>query len=157
MINLLLFLALLLLGYGVGRYLERRHYRSILRREREYGDVLLTTERRPEPDLHLEGCELVVGSVVVSVDYFKRFLAALRNLVGGRMSSYETLLDRGRREAVLRMKRQARERGANMIFNVRFETSSISRDSGSALGSVEVMAYGTATSLRQGEEGVVEV
>ncbi len=157
MSNLIIFLILLALGYGFGRYIERRHYRSILQREKEYGDVLLTTARRPAPGLELEGGELVVGSVVVSVDYFKRFLAALRNLVGGRMTSYETLLDRGRREAVLRMKQHARDRGANMIFNVKLETSSISKDSGSALGSVEIMAYGTATLLLQGEERVVEV
>jgi uncharacterized protein YbjQ (UPF0145 family) len=46
----------------------------------------------------------VSGSVVVSVDYFKRFLAGLRTLVGGRVTSYETLLDRARREAILRCK-----------------------------------------------------
>ncbi len=142
--SLLLFLLLLILGYGFGRYAERRHYSSILQREREYSDLLLSTTRRPDADLDLEGGVLVSGSVVISVDYFKRFLAALRNLVGGRMGSYETLLDRGRREALLRMKRRAREVGGNMVFNVKIETASISKDSGSVLGSVEILAYGTA-------------
>ena len=48
---------------------------------------------------------LVQGSAVISIDYFKRMLAALRNIVGGEVKSYETLVDRARREATLRMKR----------------------------------------------------
>ena len=44
---------------------------------------------------------------MVSVDYFKRFLAGLRMIFGGRVSSYESLLDRARREALLRMRLQA--------------------------------------------------
>ncbi len=147
MSNLVLFLLLLVLGYSFGRYAEQRHYRSIIRREKEYSDVVLTTVRRPAPGVELTGSELVAGSVVISVDYFKRFLAGLRNLIGGRMTSYETLLDRGRREAILRMKQQAKARGANMVFNVKMETASISKDGGSALGSVEILAYGTATTV----------
>ncbi|HHS83520.1 MAG TPA: YbjQ family protein [Gammaproteobacteria bacterium] len=151
MSNLIIFLLLLVSGYGFGRYIEQRHYKSILQREKEYSDVVLTTVRRPASDVELDGSELVTGSVVISVDYFKRFLAGLRNLLGGRMTSYETLLDRGRREAILRMKQQARAGGANMVFNVKMETASISKDGGSALGSVEILAYGTATTVSMRE------
>jgi uncharacterized protein YbjQ (UPF0145 family) len=87
---------------------------------------------------------LVYGSTVVSVDYFKRFLAALRNLFGGRVTAYETLLDRARREALLRMKAQADALGAAMVFNVKYETMSISKGAARTIGSVEVLAYGTA-------------
>jgi len=87
---------------------------------------------------------LVSGNVVVSVDYFKRFLSKLRNLLGGRMKSYETLLDRGRREAVLRMKEHAIKMKASMIFNPKFETSSIYKGRNNGVGSVEVLVYGTA-------------
>jgi len=90
------------------------------------------------------GGELVQGNVVVSADYFKTFVAGLRKLVGGRLRSYETLLDRGRREAVLRMKQEAQGLGANHIFNVRFETASISKGADSRLSSVEVLVYGSA-------------
>ena len=38
---------------------------------------------------------------------FKRFLANLRRLIGGRVKSYESILDRARREALLRMKTEA--------------------------------------------------
>jgi uncharacterized protein YbjQ (UPF0145 family) len=42
------------------------------------------------------------------------------------------------------MQAEARRRGARMIFNTRFETSSISKGGRDAVGSVEVLAYGTA-------------
>ncbi|MCH6588380.1 MAG: YbjQ family protein, partial [Proteobacteria bacterium] len=87
---------------------------------------------------------LVVAAVVISVDYFKRFVAGLRMIFGGRVHTYESLLDRGRREALLRMQERAKELGANMIFNVRLETSSISKGARRSVGSVEVLAYGTA-------------
>jgi len=81
---------------------------------------------------------------VISADYFKNFVAGLRKLIGGRLRSYETLLDRGRREAILRMKMDARRRGANRVFNVRFETASISKGERDRLSSVEILVYGSA-------------
>ena len=140
------FFSLLGIGYFVGHILEQRHYRSIRQRERFFnklpavtlGKKNITAPRNTES-------QIFTGSVVVSIDYFKRIAASLRNLVGGRVKSYESLLDRGRREAILRMKADAAQWGANQITNVRFETTSIggntTRDK--ALGSIEVIAYGT--------------
>jgi uncharacterized protein YbjQ (UPF0145 family) len=145
-LNLFVFLILLGLGYGVGRYLERRHYRSIIRREKVLNRLPAVAAKSPDAGTLLASgeCQLVMGSVVVSVDYFKRVVAGLRNLVGGRVRSYESLVDRARREAVLRMKQQASERGADLVFNVKLETASISKGRKNAIGSVEVLAYGTA-------------
>ena len=92
------------------------------------------------------GGTLVVGSVVIAEDYFKRVAASLKSLVGGNLRSYETLLERGRREAVVRMKKEARRLGATQVVNVRFETASLSEDwSGRRpMFSAELIAYGTA-------------
>ena len=68
---------------------------------------------------------MVCGSAVISIDYFKRILAGLRNIFGGTVKSYETLIDRARREALLRMKEKADD--ATMIINVRIETSTIGK------------------------------
>ena len=87
-------------------------------------------------------CSLVSGSVVISVDYFKRILAGLRNIFGGNVQSYETLVDRARREAVLRMKESCPD--ADYVLNLRLETSSIFKGKRKQVGSVEVLAYGTA-------------
>ena len=146
MIDLIILLSLLLLGYVFGSYREKRHYKSIFAREETYKDILLFDTKVIPSELgaNVVGGEIVQGHVVVSVDYFKRFVAGLRKLFGGNLKSYETLLDRGRREAVLRMKEQAQEKGANMIFNVKFETASISKGAKQSIGSVEVFAYGSA-------------
>ena len=142
--QLLLVVLMLVLGYGFGRLAERRHYRSILKREDELNDLIVVTCKTLPDSLGAPRTELVMGNVVVSVDYFKRFVAHLRMVFGGRVHTYESLIDRGRREAILRMQERAREQGASMIFNMRFETSSISKGSQQSVGSVEVLAYGTA-------------
>ncbi|MCU7959020.1 MAG: YbjQ family protein [gamma proteobacterium symbiont of Bathyaustriella thionipta] len=133
------------MGYSFGRLAERRHYRSILRREAELRRVpVFATRYLPDDRATHAETTLVMGNVVISVDYFKRFLAGLRMLVGGRLKSYETLLDRARREAVLRMQEEARRLGAQSVFNVKFETMSISKGAKNTVGSVEVLAYGSA-------------
>ncbi len=141
-----IFAVLLLVGLVFGRASERRHFRDIQRREAELRDVLVFTARREPADREFREARLVVGSVVIAEDYFKRIAAGLRGFFGGRVAVYESLMDRGRREAVLRMKEAARERGATMVFNVRFETSSMSEGhgGGSPMFSAEFIAYGTA-------------
>ena len=147
MFDLFVFLVLLALGYFAGRATEHQHYKSI--RSREKASLRLpavTSERLPEPD-QITQAFLVTGSCVISVDYFKRMLASLRNFTGGRVKAYESLLDRARREAILRMKYQAR--GSHIVVCTRLETASIFKSSrGRSIGSVEVLAYGTAIKLK---------
>lgn len=140
------FIALLLLiGLVFGRAAEKRHFRDIERREAEFANILVFNERTP-PQRPFREAALVVGSVVVAEDYFKRMAAALKSLVGGRLTAYESLMDRGRREAILRMKAEARARGALLVFNVRFETASLAEAQAGTrpLFSAEFIAYGTA-------------
>jgi len=148
MTDLSVFLTLLGLGYFFGQLAERRHYKSIIKREAETRHVPLLTLKTIPGSLKKCNVDLVAGNVVVSVDFFKRFLSGLRNLVGGRVKSYETLLDRARREAILRMKEKAIEKGAIVISNIRIETASINKNSRrrQSVGSIEVVAYGTAIS-----------
>ena len=144
--QLAVFVTLLVIGLVFGRASERRHFRQLQEREAQLRDVLVFAERTPPPDREFREAAPVVGSVVIAEDYFKRIAAALRGLVGGRVTVYESLMDRGRREAILRMKEEARRRGATLVFNVRFETSSLSEDAGgrSPMFSAEFIAYGTA-------------
>ncbi|UCD58592.1 MAG: heavy metal-binding domain-containing protein [Candidatus Hydrogenedentota bacterium] len=148
--QLIIFIVLVALGYLAGTMAESRHYRSIEDRERKLLNLpAVTIKNALDENAQITRAELVSGSVVVSLDYFKRVLAALRNLVGGEIGSYETLIDRARREAILRMKESAE--GADIILNVRIETSSIGKSANDrkAIGSVEALAYGTAVTLRK--------
>lgn len=107
---------------------------------------MVFSEKHPPADQEFRSANLVVGSVVIAEDYFKRIAASLKSLVGGRLTAYESLMDRGRREAIIRMKQAAREAGASMIFNVRIETARLSESDSNrqALFAAEFIAYGTA-------------
>lgn len=144
MIDLIIFIILMGLGFFIGRMREAKHYRSIRARESELLNLpSIATKNLPS---EFEPCntQLVSGNVVISVDFFKKFVAGLRILVGGRVTTFESLIDRARREALLRMKEQARQLGAEYVFNIKMETSSISKGQRDSIGSVEVLAYGTA-------------
>ena len=145
-IQLVVFLVLLAIGVFAGRANERKHYRELAEAEDDLRDILASSERGTgEADEFSRGT-LVVGSVVIAEDYFKRVAAGLKSLVGGNLRSYETLLERGRREAIVRMKQQARRLGATHVVNVRLETASLSEDwSGrQPMFSAEFIAYGAA-------------
>jgi uncharacterized protein YbjQ (UPF0145 family) len=149
LIQLIIFLVLLSLGYVFGRRAEHKHYQSIFAREDELRNIIVTADKIPPPEYIRHNTSLVCGSVVISVDYFKTVTAALRNLVGGNIRAYETLLDRARREAILRMQQEAKLRNADAIINIKFQTSRISGNAGKGLGSIEVLAYGTALTSNQ--------
>lgn len=144
-------LVLLTAAYFTGRFIEVQHYRDIRRREIRWRNLAAVTFRQIPKSWSVEDATLVTGSVVISVDHFKRFLAGLRMIFGGRVRSYESLLDRARREAMLRLKEAAAERGCSAIVNVRLETSRMasSRRKGKATAGVEVLAFGTGLRLRR--------
>jgi uncharacterized protein YbjQ (UPF0145 family) len=146
-INLIVIFGLIVLGYVAGTIVEKRHYRSIARREADFINLpAITMKSHGYRAERIKSADMVYGSAVISIDYFKRFLASLRNIFGGTIKSYETLIDRARREALLRMKEMAGD--ASLIVNVRVETSTIGRNaSKKGVGCVEVLAYGTALTL----------
>ncbi len=144
--QLLVPLILLGLGLTVGRATERRHLRNLDERERRIAGMLITDLREYSPHLEPEsGSSLVMGEVVIATDYLKTFLANLRKIVGGRLNSYQILLIRARREALLRMIEDTQRKGYNAICNVRLDTADIGSQMGKkATAMVEVLASGTA-------------
>jgi uncharacterized protein YbjQ (UPF0145 family) len=150
-LDIFIFLLLMAVGYTCGTIAEKRHYKSIIRREKELIKLMLVNVEGRFADDAVSKSFLVSGSMVVSNDYFKRLLAILRNFFGGRVKAYETLIDRARREAILRMKEEAKAKGAHMIVNLRLETSTIGRSAKkkNCVGSIEVLAYGTAVVMNR--------
>lgn len=133
------------LYYFIGKHFENKHFASIKEREARYLQMSLVPSDLIDKNEKIEAMGMVVGTVVIGSDPFKRYIANLVNLVGGRVSVFETLLDRARREAVLRMKEKAAVLHADEIVNFRMETMSIcSGNDAKPMGIVEVMAYGTA-------------
>ena len=141
---------LLVLGLAAATITERRHFADIRVREARLRLLPAITLSKPPTDWSVDGSGLVVGSVVVSPDYFRRFAASLKTLIGGRIKVFEPLMDRGRREAILRMKEDARKAGYDAVINVRLETSRLADADGARTAGVEVIAYGTGLKLRGG-------
>ncbi len=146
MIELGIAVVLVVTGYIFGSTAERRHFRSILKRERELRELVAVATRFP-PEQTAWRQQLVTGNVVIASDYFKTFTAGLINIFGGKVTPFESLIDRARREALLRMKAQAKALGAEYVFNVKYNTSRISQF---GAGAIEVMAYGTALTTPAG-------
>jgi uncharacterized protein YbjQ (UPF0145 family) len=140
MFELGFFVVALVLGYSFGKAAERKHLRSIIKRENTMNQLPAIASRYP-PDDPAYKQHLVAGNVVVASDYFKSFVAGLIGIFGGRVTPFESLLDRGRREAILRMKQEAEKINAELVFNVKLETTRIATG---RVGAIEVLAYGTA-------------
>lgn len=133
---------LLVLGYTVGSWRERSHFRSLVEREADYGNIGIANLRTVSEPSSVEQATMITADCVIASDYFKSFAATLRKLLGGDIRSYETLMERARRETILRLLEQARELGATEVWNVRMATSNIASTPGTV--SVEVLAYATA-------------
>ena len=149
MLGAFLTIVLLVVAYLVGGALEKSHYRDIEARETRYRTFPVISVKSTPRGWTATDAGLVSGSVVVSVDYFKRLLASIRMVFGGRLGAYETLLERARREAVLRMTEAAVARGFDAIINVRLVSSRLasSRGGGKGTAGVEILAFGTGLTL----------
>lgn len=141
LINYAPLIVLFVVGWFFGSRHERQHLAQLLISEKALGHIIVSTERFYQPALaaNTEG-ELVLGSVVIAQDYFKMVIARVLSIFGKNLTTYETLLERARREALVRMRTQAHAKGYNHVYGLRFEVSNINQ-----LGSmVEAIAYGTA-------------
>ena len=102
--------------------------------------ILLTIEYVPGREIEALG--LVKGTVVQSKNFGKDFMAGMKTLVGGEITSYTEMLNEARQIAVKRMVDEAEALGADAIVNIRYGSSSVMQ------GAAEVIAYGTAVKYR---------
>ena len=146
--DFIIFLVVIMCGLFFGKRAEKKHYKSIIEREEKYKHVVVLSDKDAKnvSGIQWDGV-LVTGSTVVSIDAFKKLMAGFVNIFGWRMKAYETLVDRARREAILKAKEQVVASGYNCLINLRVETSSISKSTKKAVGAVEAIAYGTALKI----------
>jgi uncharacterized protein YbjQ (UPF0145 family) len=139
-------MALLLLGYIYGKSADRAHLQRLQKQLDEMDDMLVTNLK--SFPLYIEGGpppEMIVSEVVIATDYLKSFLASWRNLFGGEMKSYLSLLVRARLEVLVRLQAEAQQRGHNALCNVRFQTADIAGATGKrSATAVALIAYATA-------------
>jgi uncharacterized protein YbjQ (UPF0145 family) len=99
-----------------------------------------TTDRVPGREI-AESLGIARGNTVRARNVGRDITQGLRNLAGGELKAYSTLLSKARDEALTRMQDNAAEMGADAVVGVRMETSQITN------GGSEVIAYGTAVRL----------
>ena len=129
-----------LVGWLLATWFERRHLKSMNTREIPLQKIGINTFKHCPP-CEPKACTLLIGSVVIAHDYFRTLIIFIRKLIGGNIQPYERLVQRGRREALIRLREEADLRGLDKVINVRFTTTAIS---GRFLHAVETVAYGTA-------------
>ena len=94
------------------------------------------------PGREIEPLGLVKGTVVQSKNFGKDFMAGMKTLVGGEITSYTEMLVEARQIATKRMVDEATALGADAIVGIRFGSSAIMS------GAAEIVAYGTAVKYR---------
>jgi len=85
---------------------------------------------------------LVRGNTIRARWIGRDVAAGLKQLIGGEIRSYTTMMSQAREEALSRMAVQAARQQANAVVSVRFTTSTIMG------GAAEILAYGTAVEVK---------
>ena len=103
--------------------------------------ILSTTEYIPNKEIeNILG--IARGSTVRSRNAVRDFIAQLKNIIGGEIEEYTKLQAYAREQALERLITDAKKLNADAVLNIRFTTSVI------AQGTSEILAYGTAVSLK---------
>ena len=101
---------------------------------------LLTINEVPGKKI-IEVLGYVKGSTVQTKNVGKDFLAGLKSLIGGEITSYTEMMNEARQIATERLLQDAEAMGADAVVGFRLQTSAVMG------GAAEIIAYGTAVKL----------
>lgn len=87
---------------------------------------------------------VVAGEAVMGTNIFRDFFASVRDVVGGRVGSYEKVLKDAKREALEDLTEEARKLGADAVLGVDLDYEVVGGDNKTML---IVSANGTAVKL----------
>lgn len=105
--------------------------------------MLITTQDEFADYEIIETLGLVKGNTIRARHIGKDILAGLRTIVGGEIVEYTKMLAESREQAIDRMIKVAKQKGADGIVCLRFTTSAVMQ------GSAELLVYGTAVKLKR--------
>jgi uncharacterized protein YbjQ (UPF0145 family) len=86
---------------------------------------------------------IVFGEVIAGVNFVRDFFAGVRNIVGGRSSSYEDELTQARETAMRELEHRAMEKGANAVVGIDLDYEVLGENNGMLM----VTASGTAVTV----------
>lgn len=102
--------------------------------------ILVNTDHIPGKELELLG--LVKGGSIRAKHIGRDITSALKNMVGGELTSYTEMMNESRALATKRMVEEAERLGADVVLNVRYASATVMQ------GAAEVLAYGTAARFK---------
>ena len=102
--------------------------------------MLLTTTNTIEGKQITQYYGIVSGETIIGANMFKDFIAGIRDIVGGRAGSYESVLREAKEIAMREMSDQAKSLGANAVIGIDLDYETVGAN-GSML---MVTAAGTA-------------
>lgn len=102
--------------------------------------MLVTTTPTIEGQPIKEYKGLVTGETIIGANFVKDIFASIRDVVGGRSSSYESVLREAKETAIQEMQDRAQKMGANAVVAVDLDYETI----GSNGSMLMVTASGTA-------------
>ena len=94
------------------------------------------------PGRGIEALGMVKGAVVQTKNFGRDFMAGMKTLVGGEITSYTDMLNEARQIAVKRMVDEAKELEADAVIGIRYSSAQMMQ------GAAEVGAYGTAVKIK---------
>ncbi|MDP2699710.1 M48 family metallopeptidase [Thalassospira sp.] len=124
------------IAFITGRIADRLHETALSRDEAALPRQDISTDEDFPGEINMIYSQMVSGCVVIGEDRFRNLLSRLRVFVGGTLVAHDAAIERAQREAMLRMRVQAKS--ATHIVGVRFVSASLGR------GMIEMAAYGTA-------------
>ena len=102
--------------------------------------MILTTTNTLETHTIKEYIGIVSGETIIGANIFKDFFAGIRDIVGGRSGSYESVLREAKDIALKEMEEQAQRLGASAVIGIDLDYETV----GSKGGMLMVTASGTA-------------
>ncbi|MGM9759910.1 MAG: heavy metal-binding domain-containing protein [Parabacteroides sp.] len=102
--------------------------------------MLLTTTNSIEGKQILQYYGIVSGETIIGANLIKDFFAGIRDIVGGRAASYESVLREAKETALQEMSERAAQMGANAVIGIDLDYETVGAN-GSML---MVTAAGTA-------------
>lgn len=135
------------LGVLFGRWNEKKHFRKLNEREQATRHIL-KTQLKTFP-FHVDDParppKAFYGEVVIANDTLKKFFASFRKFFGGQILSYQNMLSRARREALLRLVEQVEAAGYNAVCNIRYESADVTGNLHNKKAPVVASAFVVAT------------
>ena len=102
--------------------------------------MLLTTTNTIEGKQIVQYYGIVTGETIIGANLFKDFFAGIRDIVGGRAGSYESVLREAKDTALQELRERAMQLGANAVIGIDLDYETVGANSSMLM----VTAAGTA-------------